>query len=168
MPTHTVRLRSEVLGCTLSVSRGLKTGMPRKNIKVLFVAGFGPIVQDQELSGKLYVKNLGISFQEGEGGYLHTEKVDGVKHFALWPLSQAAQSCFGTVRWPKDIPIPQAWLEFDVEDVEAATKELQKQGYKLLVSARKEPWGQIVTRLLSPEGLLIGVVYTPWMRDQKK
>ncbi len=142
--------------------------MSPKNIKVLFVAGFGPIVQDQKLSGKLYVEDLGLSFEEGQGGYLHTEKVDGVKHFALWPLSQAAQSCFGTDTWPKDVPISQAWLEFDVEDVHAATKELEKQAYKLLVSARTEPWGQIVTRLLSPEGLLVGVVYTPWLRDKRK
>lgn len=90
-----------------------------------------------------------------------------MKHFALWPLSQAAQSCFGTDYWPNDVPIPQAWLEMDVEDVEAATEELKSQGYKLLVSARTEPWGQIVTRFLSPEGLLLGLTFTPWMRQAK-
>jgi catechol 2,3-dioxygenase-like lactoylglutathione lyase family enzyme len=136
------------------------------NIKVLFVAGFGPIVQEPKASREFYARSLGLAFEEDEGGYLHTGKIEGVKHFALWPLSQAAQSCFGTDIWPKGIPIPQAWLEFDVEDVEAATGELKKQGYKLLVSGRKEPWGQIVTRLLSPEGLLVGIVYTPSMRNK--
>jgi hypothetical protein len=139
-----------------------------RSIEVLFITGFGPIIQDHKLSRKLYIENLGLSFEEGEGGYLHTEKMDGVKHFALRPLSQAARSCFGTNAWPKDIPTPQAWLEFDVKDVKAATEELTRQGYRLLVSDRKEPWGQIVTRLLSPEGLLVGVVYTPAMRDKKK
>jgi hypothetical protein len=43
-------------------------------------------------------------------------------------------------------------MEFDVEDVQAATAELEEQGYTLLVAARTEPWGQIVTRLLSPLG----------------
>lgn len=33
-------------------------------------------------------------------GYLHTGGLDGVKHFALWPLVKAAQSCFGTDQWP--------------------------------------------------------------------
>ncbi|MGF6303006.1 hypothetical protein OKW43_005763 [Paraburkholderia sp. WC7.3g] len=33
------------------------------------------------------------------------------KSFALSPLSQAAQSCFGKDVWPDDIPVPQAWLE---------------------------------------------------------
>src|SRR4030042_3974892 len=137
-------------------------------IKVLFIAGFGPIVQDPKASTKLYVDTLGISFEEMASGYFHTEKVEGVKHFALWPLSQAATSCFGTDTWPKDIPIPQAWIEFEVEDVKTATEALEKLEYKLLVVARKEPWGQTVTRLLSPEGLLVGVVYTPWMREEKK
>ena len=139
-----------------------------KKIKVLFIAGFGPIVRDSKSSRKLYVKDLGLSFTEEEGGYLHTEEVEGAKTFALWPLSQAAQSCFGTDTWPGEIPIPQAWLEFDVDDVESASLELEKQGYKLLVSNRREPWGQVVTRLLSPEGLLIGVTYTPSMRDKRK
>ena len=139
----------------------------KSKIKVLFVAGFGPIVRDQKLSEKFYVENLGLSFTREQGGYLHTDKIEGVKHFALWPLSQAAQSCFGTDAWPKDLPVPHSWLEFDVHDVEAASEELKRKGYKLLVSVRKEPWGQIVTRLLSPEGILVGVTFTPSMRKKK-
>jgi hypothetical protein len=38
-------------------------------------------------------------------------------------------------------------------------------GYLLLVAARKEPWGQVVTRFQEPEGLLVGVTHTPWMRE---
>ena len=141
--------------------------LPKKT-NVLFISGFGPIVRDQESSRKLYAEDLGLSFTEEEGGYLHTEEVEGAKTFALWPLAHAAQSCFGTDTWPSEVPIPQAWLEFDVEDVEAESKELERRGYKLLVSVRKEPWGQVVSRLLSPEGLLIGVAYTPSMRDKGK
>ena len=148
------------------VQAGLKVKVPSQKIKVLFITGFGPIVRNQKASRKLYREDLGLSFQEEEDGYLHTEDVEGAKTFSLWPLSQAAQSCFGRDTWPPEVPIPQAWLEFDVEDVDAASKELEKQGYKLLVSGRREPWGQIVTRLLSPEGLLIGVVYTPSMRSK--
>jgi len=114
------------------------------------------------------VDNLGLSFKEMDGGYLHTEEMEGTKAFALWPLSQAADSCFGTDTWPEDIPVPQAWLEFEVEDIEAATEEMGKLDYRLLVAARKEPWGQIVTRFLSPEGLLLGIVYTPWMRQKNQ
>jgi hypothetical protein len=131
--------------------------------KVLFVAGFGPIVQNVSAAHKFYVDALGLSFQK-DGDYLHTDKLDGVKHLALWPLAQAAQSCFGSERWPADLPVPQAWLEFDVDDIEQASTELKNRGYTLLTNARKEPWGQIVTRLLSPEGILVAVTVTPAMR----
>jgi len=137
------------------------------NINILFVAGFGPIVAGTDSSRKLYQQALGMSFKEEAGGYLHTDGVEGVKHFALWPLSQAAESCFGKDSWPAEIPIPQAWLEFDVENVEKATAELESRGYRMLVKDRKEPWGQTVTRFLSPEGLLIGITFTPWMRKEK-
>ena len=136
-------------------------------IKVLFVAGFGPIVRDTATSRKLYSEALGIPFKEESGGYLHTEALQGVKTFALWPLSQAAQSCFGKDSWPENISVPQAWLEFDVDSVESATADLESQGYRILVKNKKEPWGQIVTRLLSPEGLLVGVTFTPSMRKER-
>ncbi|HEY2738223.1 MAG TPA: VOC family protein [Thermoanaerobaculia bacterium] len=135
-----------------------------ENIDVLFVAGFGPIVCDAAASRKFYSEVLGLSFQEDATGYLYTGGLDGVKHFALWPLAQAAESCFGTDQWPGDLPVPQAWIEFDVENIEKATSELKTQGYKLLVALRKEPWGQVVTRLLGPEGLLVGITHTPSMR----
>ena len=135
--------------------------------KVLFIAGFGPIVREPAESRKLYGQALGIQFKEEVGGYLHTGELDGAKHFALWPLSQAAQSCFGKDAWPKEIPVPQAWLEFDVDSVEKATAELESRGYRMLLKNKKEPWGQTVSRLLSPEGLLIGVTFTPIMRKQK-
>jgi catechol 2,3-dioxygenase-like lactoylglutathione lyase family enzyme len=139
----------------------------KSKINVLFIAGFGPIVRDLESSRNLYENTLGISFEEAPGGYLHTGKLDGAKHFALWPLAQASESCFGTDSWPSDVPTPQAWVEFDVENIQEATVELKKQGYRLLVAARKEPWGQTVTRLLGPEGLLVGVTHTPWMRAKQ-
>lgn len=135
-------------------------------MNVLFVAGFGPIAQKSDTSYTFYRDILGVRMKREESGYAHTEELAGVNHFAVWPLSHAAQSCFGTDTWPEDVPIPQAWMEFDVEDVENATNELKANGYRLLVNARTEPWNQIVTRLLGPDGLLIGITYTPWMREE--
>lgn len=134
------------------------------NVKVLFILGFGPVVRDAEASRKLYNQVLGIEFKEENGGYLHTEGLKGANTFALWPLSQAAQSCFGQDTWPKEILVPQSWLEFDVDSVEEATAVLEAKGYRMLVKNKKEPWGQTVSRLLSPEGLLLGVTFTPSMR----
>ena len=134
-------------------------------IEILFIAGFGPVVSDPAASRKLYQQVLNIPFKEEQGGYLHTDAVAGAKHFALWPLAHAAESIFGSATWPADVPTPQAWVEFDVENVESASAALESQGYKLLVKNKTEPWGQTVTRFLSPEGLLVGVTVTPVMRE---
>jgi hypothetical protein len=134
--------------------------------KVLFIAGFGPIVRETAESRKLYSEALGIYFKEESGEYLHTEALQGAKTFALWPLAQAALSCFGNESWPEDTPVPQAWLEFDVDSVEKAA-DLESRGYRILVKNQKEPWGQTVTRLLSPEGLLVGVTLTPALRKEE-
>jgi len=137
------------------------------NLGILFIAGFGPIVRDTAQSRRLYGDVMRIPFKEETGEYLHTEALGGAKTFALWPLAQAAHSCFGKDSWPDNVPVPQAWLEFDVASVEKATAELESKGYKMLVKNRKEPWGQVVSRFLSPEGLLVGVTFTPMMRDSE-
>ncbi len=98
--------------------------------------------------------------------YYFSEKVDGSKHFGIWPLAQAAQACFGTSDWPADRPAPQVSIEFEVESeaaVEHAGQELESHGFKLVHPSRKEPWGQVIARLLSDEGAIIGISYTPWM-----
>jgi hypothetical protein len=111
-------------GATFIFRRG--DAMPQlEKIEILFIAGFGPIVRDADASRKLYVKALEIPFKEENGGYLHTDALQGAKEFALWPLSQAAQSCFGSSTWPDSLPAPHAWLEFDVDSVEKATAELE-------------------------------------------
>ena len=137
-----------------------------KGVKVLFIAGFGPIARDIADSRTLYRDALGISFKEDAGGYLYTGALAGAKHFAVWPLSQAAESCFGKNTWPASIPAPQGWLEFEVDSVEKATAELESQGYRMLIKNKKEPWGQTVSRFISPEGLLVGVTFTPSMREE--
>ena len=134
-------------------------------ISVAFIAGFGPIDRNVAESRKLYSDALGIPFREDSGGYLYTGALEGAKHFALWPLPQAAESCFGSGSWPGEIPVPQAWLEFEVDNVQEATAQLESQGYQMLVKNRKEPWGQTVSRFLSPEGLLVGVTFTPSLRE---
>lgn len=137
-------------------------------IDVLFIAGFGPVSLNTASSAGFYVQTLGLPLKsmEGNDDYLLSEesRLEGVKHFAVWPLSQAATSCFGTDQWPDEYPIPQGWIEYEVRDLDSATRILSEKGYRLLVINRTEPWGQTVTRLLSPEGLLTGLTITPWLR----
>ncbi|MDQ3937173.1 MAG: glyoxalase [Chloroflexota bacterium] len=102
-------------------------------MKIAFIAGFGPIAPDPEGSRRFWVDDFGIEL-EGDDQHRHTDKLDGVRAFAVWALSGAAQSCFGTTDWPADVSRPQAWIEFDVETAETVAKaaaELEGRGHRL-------------------------------------
>jgi catechol 2,3-dioxygenase-like lactoylglutathione lyase family enzyme len=136
--------------------------MPENHaMDVQFIASFSVIVRDRDAARAFYRDALALSFEGGEGDYAFTEQLDGAKHFGLWPLADAAQACFGTDVWPDDVPVPQASVEFEVEDVGAAAAELEGRGHRLMHGEKTEPWGQVTARLLSPEGLVVAVCYTP-------
>ena len=64
------------------------------------------------------------------------------------------------------MPVPQATVEFELgssEAVDDAAHELEQHGYTLIHGKRTEPWGQVLARLLGPEGLLIGLSFAPWL-----
>jgi len=50
--------------------------------------------------------------------------------------------------------------------VERATSDLESRGHQMLIKNKTEPWGQTVSRFLSPEGLLIGITLTPALREK--
>ena len=138
-------------------------------MKVGFVAGFGPIMRDTDASRAFWGDGIGIQFEEPAPGYFTNDSLEGVKAFAMWPLAQAAEATFGSLEWPEDLPAPQAWMELDVESAEAvsvAIAEMAGAGHRVLREAHEEPWGQTTARLLSPEGLLVGITFTPWMHDR--
>ena len=49
--------------------------------------------------------------------------------------------------------------------VQAATVELEEHGFSVLHPPRTEPWGQTVSRILTHEGLIVGLSYAPWFHD---
>jgi catechol 2,3-dioxygenase-like lactoylglutathione lyase family enzyme len=132
---------------------------------ILFVSGFGAIVADPGAGSAFYKDALGLPPETVDGDYLAVDGFEGAKHLGIWPLADAAQSCFGVPEWPEDVPVPQATIDFEVLDVQGAADELVAKGYTLLHDTRTEPWGQVIARLLGPEGLLIGVGYTPWNHE---
>jgi catechol 2,3-dioxygenase-like lactoylglutathione lyase family enzyme len=136
-------------------------------MKVLFISSMAIVTRDPAASRKLFMDTLGLPLKRHEGDdYYFSENIGGSKHFGVWPLSQAAEACFGSRDWPVDRPIPQASIEFEVEDrdgVATAAQELQEKGYAMLHGARTEPWGQTVARLQTMEGAIVGISYAPWM-----
>ena len=135
-------------------------------MEIEFLSTVAVIAPDPSASRGLYVAALGLPLEGRGQGYYHSEQIAGCKSFGIWPLSQAAQACFGTEQWPAERPVPQVSIEFDVADVDsvqAAADELAAAGHELLHPVRQEPWGQTVVRLLSPEGAIIGISYVPSM-----
>jgi catechol 2,3-dioxygenase-like lactoylglutathione lyase family enzyme len=137
---------------------------------ILFVATVALITSDEAKTRDLLVGSLGLPLagQGPEDEYLFSDKIGGCKHFALWPLAQAAQACFGIPEWPRSRPRPQVSIEFEVKDapaVAAAEKELLARGHELLHATRKEPWGQTVCRVLTSEGAIVGISYAPALHE---
>ena len=138
-------------------------------MKIEFIASVAVITADPSTSRRLYADAIGLPL-EGQDDYIHSENIGGCKHFGVWPLAQAAQACFGTSEWPVDRPVPQASIEFEVTDapaVAAAGEELRAAGYELVHPAREEPWGQTVARMLSSEGLIVGISYAPALHSTR-
>jgi catechol 2,3-dioxygenase-like lactoylglutathione lyase family enzyme len=134
-------------------------------VNILFIASVAVVAADPPTSRELYVDALGLPLEAaGDGEYFHSERIGGSKHFGVWPLTHAAQACFGAAKWPKDRPVPQVSIEFEVEGAAAvadAAVELEQKGFQLLHGAREEPWGQTVARLQSIEGSIVGISYVP-------
>ena len=80
------------------------------------VASVSVISADPAASRKLYIDALGLPLERLDGEYFASEKIDGSKHFGVWPLTEAAQACFGTTEWPAGTTVPQVSIEFEVAD----------------------------------------------------
>ncbi|QTE28772.1 VOC family protein [Pengzhenrongella sicca] len=137
---------------------------------VRFIASFTVVSNHPTADRRLFRDAIGLPLRsavtaEEDSQYVFSEEIPGAKHFGVWPLAEAAQACFGLDQWPQDHPVPQASVEFEVDDVEAAASELVAKGYRLLHPTRTEPWHQIIARLQTPDGMIVGVCFTPWLHD---
>ena len=132
------------------------------------IAGFAVITADSSASANCYRDMLGLPLQ-AKDEYLSVDGFEGAKHFGIWPLHMAAQSCFGSDTWPQDLPVPTSTIEFELADVaavEAAVQEMKEQGQAFVHEVRQEPWGQTMARFMSPENVLVGLSYAPWLHEQ--
>jgi len=119
-------------------------------------------------SRNLYVEALGLAL-EGEGdGYYHSEQITGCKSFGIWPLSQAAQACFGADRWPAERRYRSS-ASSSTSPMPLRSTRLQANSSRPAIScctelarshgARRSP------RLQSLEGALIGISLAPALHD---
>lgn len=139
---------------------------------IQLIASFAVITTDAATDRRLFVDAMGLPLHGPESvegsDYVFSDAIPGAKHFGVWPLSEAAESCFGTSTWPDTHPVPQASVEFEVgtaEEVDGAVEELRRGGHAMVHGSRTEPWGQVIARLQSSSGVLVGVCFTPWYHE---
>ena len=71
--------------------------------------------------------------------YFHSERIEGSKHFGVWPLWEGAQAYFGTPHWPEDCTVPEMSLEFEVHDADAVGSAAEPAAWAI----RLEPPGNL-------------------------
>ncbi|HXW67323.1 MAG TPA: glyoxalase [Thermoplasmata archaeon] len=139
-------------------------------MKPQFIGAVGVIAESLSEGSALFVDSIGLPLERSKGtNFLHSDRLDGSRYFGVWPLSEAAKACFGRESWPEDRPIPQMFIEFELDSPAAVTEaaaELESKGYRLLHRPRTDAWGQTVTRLQTKEGLVVGISYVPWMHPR--
>jgi hypothetical protein len=65
-------------------------------MNILFIASVAVVTADPPQSRKLFIDAIRRPLDgEGEGHY-SSGSIPGSKHFGVWPLTQAAEACFGT------------------------------------------------------------------------
>ena len=128
------------------------------------VASIGEIVEDIDAAVHFYRDVLGLRVEHTEGSGYGQVEVAGTLHFGLWARKAAAEATFGSSGAADRVPLGFT-VEFEVDDVEAASKSIASEGWKLSQPPKKEDWGQVTSRFISPGGSLCGISETPWARE---
>ena len=70
-------------------------------MQILFVSDVAPVVSDERQARRFYVDDLGLPLAGDDD--VSSDHLPGTRHFGVWPLRMAAQSCFGTDEWRSDL-----------------------------------------------------------------
>ena len=130
-------------------------------MEVLFVTGFSPIVADPATSREFYAGALDLPLDHEEGDYVFTETLPGVKHFGLWPLSQAAQSCFRVGALAGGARRAASHRRVRGARRRRSRRGTPGEGLHADALGEDRALGSTIARLLSPEGLLVGLSHIP-------
>lgn len=127
------------------------------------LAGIAEIVDDLEAAVSFYRNDLGLEVDDSVSADYASVKIPGVIHFGLWSRQAAAEATHGD-RTAVDRVTPGLTIEFEVDEVPAASQALERRGLKLIHGPKVEPWGQTTARLSLPSGAICGIAETPWAR----
>jgi catechol 2,3-dioxygenase-like lactoylglutathione lyase family enzyme len=127
------------------------------------LASIAEVVEDVESAVRFYRDVLGLKVQHEPGSPYAQIEMPGTLHFGLWSRRAAAETMFGDANASGRVPLGFS-VGFEVESVEAAQAALTEKGWPIVQPLRKEDWGQVTTRFLSPSGALCEAAETPWAR----
>ena len=134
---------------------------------VRHLAGVAEIVEDVNAALAFYRDTLGFQVKDQMGDDYAVVVVPGILHFGIWNRAHAALATFGTRDAADRIPLGFT-LEFEVDDVETAARQVAVAGLDVVQPPHMEPWGQKTTRAFAPSGALLGFAETPWGRTLKQ
>jgi catechol 2,3-dioxygenase-like lactoylglutathione lyase family enzyme len=127
------------------------------------LAGVAEIVEDVNAAVAFYQETLGLKVKQRQGNDYVVFEVPGVLHFGVWSRSAAAMATFGDPAAADSIPLGYT-LEFEVDDLDQAAKQIDAGQCVLVQPPHDEPWGQKTCRAIAPGGSLLGFAITPWAR----
>jgi len=127
------------------------------------ISGVAEIVDDVQVAVDFYRNTLGFKVEHESGSGYAIIEIPGVLHFGIWGREQAARTILGENANPDQIPLGFI-IGFEVDLVEGDTKVAQDKGLTFIQPAKKETWGQVTSRFLSPSGALCEFSETPWAR----
>lgn len=127
------------------------------------LASVSEIVIDLEEAVRFYRDSLGLTVQHEPGSLYAQVDLGGVLHFGLWDRRAAAEAAFGDPAAAERVPLGFS-VGFEVDAVEPDRQALAERGAAIVQGTRREPWGQVTSRFLSPSGALCELAETPWAR----
>ena len=152
-----------IIDTAMSHPRGRESG--KEQLVIRHMASIGEIVDDMADRGRV------LPGRARTGGGMELKAPDtqpprspGAMHFGIWSREAAAEATLGDKEAASRIPLGFT-VEFEVNEVQAASSTLESKGWKVLQAPRTEDWGQTTSRFLSPSGALCGVAETPWARE---
>ena len=126
------------------------------------IASIAEIVEDFEEAVRFYRDTLGLEVEVHHDGYANVA-VSGILHFGIWSRGEAAQATFGSPDAVERIPLGFT-IGFEVDEVAGTEKRLSDSGIDVVQPIKTEPWGQITSRFLTPDGAFCEITETPWAR----
>ena len=126
------------------------------------IASIAEIVEDFEEAVGFYRDTLGLKVEVHHEGYADVA-VSGVLHFGVWSRGEAAQATFGSSDAAERIPLGFT-IGFEVDEVASTEKHLSASGIDVIQPTKTEPWNQVTSRFLTPNGAFCEIAETPWAR----